>query len=206
MMVVIAANCWSSCAHAGQRYVDCFSRSPSGWRFGNVPTPVNQGGLVLNPAGQSETTLPGIAETTLPGTVVNPGNLKTFTASLRWSFGKAGAPTLRIGWSKPFEWSRFDKCPVFLQIDGAGRTSLYVDGKAIGAWQLPAAENGEYVMTVAQQPSRVVLRSGSQETSFSMPAGFECRPGYLTLQLQGVGGSLATIRRIELNASVMNRR
>ena len=201
MMFVIAANCWSSFAQAGQRYADDFARSPSVWRFGNVPTPVSPDGLVLNPAWQSEATLPGIYETTLPGTVVNPGNLKTFAAALHWRFGKGGNPTLGIGWARPFEWARFDQCPICLQIDRAGRTSLSVDGKAVGRWQLPAAENGEYILTVAQQPSRVVLRSGSHETSFSMPAGFECRPGYLALQLQGDGGALATIRRIEIDAS-----
>ena len=168
--------------------------------FGNVPTPVSPDGLVLNPAWQSDATLPGIYETTLPGSVVNPGNLKTFAASLQWSFAKTGNPTLRIGWEKPWQWSRFDQCPVFLQIDRDGRTSLNVAGKAVGRWQLPAAKDGQYVLTVAQEPSRVVLRAGSQEISFAMPAGFVCRPGYLALQLQGDAGALATVRRIEINA------
>ena len=97
--VLIAASCWASFARAGQRYVDDFDRSPSVWRFGNVPTPVSPDGLVLNPGWQSEGTSPGIYETTLPGTVLNPGNLETFAISLRWSFGKVGNPTLgdRLG-------------------------------------------------------------------------------------------------------------
>ena len=199
MMIVLAANCWASVTQAGQRYVDDCARNPSVWRFGNVPTPVSPDGLVLNPAWQSDATLPGIYETTLPGSVVNPGNLKTFAASLQWSFAKTGNPTLRIGWEKPWQWSRFDQCPVFLQIDRDGRTSLNVAGKAVGRWQLPAAKDGQYVLTVAQEPSRVVLRAGSQEISFAMPAGFVCRPGYLALQLQGDAGALATVRRIEIN-------
>ncbi|MEN6406608.1 MAG: hypothetical protein ABFC77_09065, partial [Thermoguttaceae bacterium] len=196
IVVFIVASCWASFSDAGQRYVDDFTQSPSAWRFGNAPTPVNKDGLVLSLVRAMR-----VPETTLPGTAVNPGNLKTFTTSLRWSFGDAGNPTLRIGWGKPWEWSRFDQCPIFLQIGRNGRTHLYVAQKAVGAWQLPAAEKGEYALTFAQEPNRVVLRSGSQETSFPMPAGFECRSGYLTLQLQGDKEPSVAIRRIEMDAS-----
>ena len=37
LTIVIAMNCWSSFALAGQRYMDDFAQSPSVWRFGNVP-------------------------------------------------------------------------------------------------------------------------------------------------------------------------
>jgi hypothetical protein len=155
----------------------------------------------LNPAWQSEGTCPDIYETTLPGTVVNPGNLKTFALSLHWRFGKLGSPTLGIGWEKPFEWTRFDQCPIRLQIERGGRASLYVEGKLAGGWQTPAVASDEYALTVVQEPGCVVLRSGLHDITFSLPAGFVCRPGYLALQLQGAGGALATVSRIEINAS-----
>ncbi|MEN6368005.1 MAG: hypothetical protein ABFC88_14465 [Thermoguttaceae bacterium] len=196
VVVFLVASCWSTDSHAGQRYVDDFAQSPSVWRFGNAVTPVDEDGLVLKAkrAGRP-------VETTLPETVVNPDNLKTFAASLRWRFSDEGDPTLRIGWGKPWEWSRFDQCPVFLQIGRDGRAFLYVGSKTLGAWQLPAVEKGEYALTFAQEPGRVVLRSGSRETSFSMPAEFECRPGYVTLQLRGDRGASASIRRFEMDAS-----
>jgi len=201
MALFLIQICWTAIAYAGQTYNDDFSQRPCNWRLGDVPPTVGPEGMVLAiPQPHAEGGLSGVAETTLLGTAVNPANLRNFSVSLQGIFGKAGNPTLRIGWQKPFEWDSFQASPIFVQVDRKGRTLLHVEGKQIGAWQFKVAENGHFDLTIVQDLHRVVVRSGSQETSFTLPAGFECRPGYLTLQASGPNGSAATIRRIEIKA------
>jgi len=194
--------CWTAIVYAGQTYEDDFSQRPCNWRLGDVPATVGPEGMVLAiPQPHAEGGLPDVAETTLLGTAMNPANLKTFSISLQGKFSKEGKPVLRIGWQKPFEWDSFKACPILVQVDREGRTLLHVEGKQTGAWQFKVAENGHFDLTIVQDLHRVIVRSGSLETSFALPAEFECRPGYLTLQTSGPNGSAATVRRIEIKAS-----
>jgi hypothetical protein len=177
-LMAIAASAIAIPVDAGQRYVDDCSDPHSVWLYGNAAGSGSKEGLSLDA---------GHAEVTLPGTVVHPGNLKTFEASLEWTFSTIGEPALEIGWAKPFEWSCFDECPLSLHIDRNGQVTLNNNRKPFATWQLPGAENDVHAITFIQEPGRVVLRGGTQETSIPMPAGLECAAGYLTLRLQSAG-------------------
>lgn len=199
LLGLIMAGCLgfpSTSRAAGASFVDDFSRPSDAWRFGNAVLSDGGNGLLLNASHP---------EVTLVGTALNPENLRTFTATLKWSFGGSGSSALLVGWGKPREWSGLDECPLHLSISRAGLVTVVAGKQTLGTAQLAAPKGDVYQVTFTTDPQRVVLRSARGEVSLPLPAGFAARAGYLMLRLEGLSGQhdeeWLRLRRVEINHS-----
>jgi hypothetical protein len=176
---------FASAVVSAATFVDDFATPGDAWRFGNAVLRSGRGGLALGPRH---------SEATLVGTTVSPENLRTFTCTLQWRFGRAGQPVLLVGWGKAREWNRFDECSAHVFVGRDGRATVMAGKQRIGAAQLPAPVDQVYTLTLIQQAQRVVLRSEQGDVVCALPAGQESRPGYLALRVQGLAAREEPLR------------
>jgi hypothetical protein len=197
LVQLLPQTAWAS----GQTFVDDFGHPSDAWRFGNEVV-----SKIVYGNGQKGFPLKSVdgAEATLAGTTLNPENMRTFTATLRWHFVGAGQPVLLAGWGKAQEWNTLDECQVHLSVSSAGRVTVLADKQVLGEAQLAAPVAGVYELTFRQEPQRVVVQSVEGEVAFSLPAGEEARPGYFMLRADGLGSKrgedLLWLRRVEIES------
>jgi hypothetical protein len=186
---------------SGPAFIDDFARPSGAWRFGSEvvsmsPHSDGAAGLVLG--GEN-------VEVTLVGTALNPRNLRTFSATVRWSFVDTDdqvQPSLAVGCGKAQEWDAFGESPMQLVVSREGEVTVLAGTKILGKTQLAEPVDRVYELKFRQEQHRVMVLSAKGEAEFLLPAGAEVRPGYFTLRGNGAGtkpgNELLRLRRVEI--------
>ncbi|NMC21524.1 MAG: hypothetical protein GYA33_14030, partial [Thermogutta sp.] len=184
-IALVTAVSWSAAASEGQRFAEDFSQGSAAWRYGNAVQHTDAGGLAIGAH---------LPQVTLAGTAVNPENLRSFTAAVRWNFGGKEKRRLWLGWGKPFEWSAFEECAEQVAVSTDGSVSVFAGGKEIGAGRIAVSDKGDASLTVGRRSDGIVLSSEGQETVFALPPGAGGAAGYFALRAQGLDRGAPPLR------------